>query len=354
VGRLNDTRFLAVSILFVFGVAQAIHAQSFSVAPTAGIPGSTSPSGIPPDDIFTIGPTVVLPGVGPVFGGPPATDFVNVDGFSFGHTPQGFATHVGLEFSVAPFSFGAPGSAVAAEAAGAGLGPGDEPADIYFGPVPGPGNVQVFDGDGAANPGTAPGIGLIEPFPSAGGDDVDGYDARVFIEDASAIYFSVDPASLGPPPGFADPGDVYLTLAPGPGYDTIPPAALYAPGPGPVGVAGSLQLAVGDNVDALVVVDDGDFAFTPSGVATDLILFSLDPASPSFTTAGSPYFGAGAGDVLFVDNAGGAGVFAPGTSLGLTGGDDLNALDLRLIPEPATLGLLLFGVGLLLAVHRRR
>lgn len=321
-------------------VATAAAGQTFSVGPGPGGPGTPSPSGLPPDALFTFGSTVIAPGVGPVL---PGSLFVNVDAISFGYfgDPNDFlGALLGLEFSVTPVSAGMPGTAVDAEATGGLGGPGDQAADIYFSPGGG-GNGLVFDGDGIPNPTPAFPIGLIEPF-GAPGDDVDAYDRRTGVAEAP-VFFSVDPLSLGPPPGFIDPADIYVAPFVA-GFDTIPPAGLYAPGVGAFGVGGTLQLVSGDNVDAVVVLDDGDLLFLdPMGAGPpDLILFSLSPGAPSFITVGSPYFGATPGDVLFVSSAGAAGVFAPAGSLGLSSTDDVNALDI-VIPEPATVTMAVLG-----------
>lgn len=348
-------RILTVCFGVVLGAIQA-SSQTFSVSPGPGGPGTPSPSGLAPDDLFTLGPLVTAPGAGPVL---PGDLFVNVDAISFGYfgVPQSFLDLVfsvgGFEYSVTPASGGAAATDVAFQAAGGVGGPGDQAADIFFSSGAG-GNSLVFDGDGIANPTTTvPDIGLIEPF-STPGDDVDAYDRRSGI-DEDPVFFSVDPLSLGLPPGFADPSDIYLSSFI-PGYDFMPPASLYAAGLGPVGVAGSLQLVSGDNVDALVVLDDGDLMFLDPGGAgpADMVLFSLSPSAPSFTTAGSPYFGASPADILFADSAGTAGVLAVPGPLGLTASDDINALDI-VVPEPSTSVLFLIGLaGMLTAFQRRK
>jgi hypothetical protein len=188
------------------------------------------------------------------------------------------------------------------------------------------------------------------------------------------VYFSLDSAFIDPlegpeaveagtgtalANGFVG-GDV-LAVLPGGGRPT-----LYAG-------AATLGLDViggpdSDDLDALALLDDGDGVFTPG---LDLLLFSVRRGS---AIVGTPdYFGIPIeeGDIL-IDAYTGTGGIAPvgsppvvliaGEWLGLATirsdaitnfgfGDDLNALDV--VPEPATLCLLLAG-ALLVTTRRRR
>jgi hypothetical protein len=324
-----------LGLLFSTGV----RAQSFSVSPGGG-------SGLPADDIFLPGPTPVVPGLG-----------VNVDALSYGRSVFFmFDPSFALEFSVAPFSVGLPGTAVAAESAGAGLGPGDEPADIFLETGTGL-NLQVLDGDAVPNPGVGGvpgGLGLIEPFP-ASGDNVDGWDNRPPAPfGAGSIFFSYDLASAG---GLGFVGaDIFeatpIPPAPGPPfYDSPAAPGLYAP-------AAALSLdslgAGSDEVDALIVYEDG----TPGFTAGDIILLSLSPGSLSLGAgSGTPYAGFGAADIFAIAGPGGpVGLHRSAAALGLAPFDDVDALDstMLVIPEPSTVLMLALGVAALACRRNRR
>ena len=334
-------------IMMIVAAVQT-EAQHFSVA--AGPPGSglPSPSGLLPDNIHVPGGGVFLPGAGPILPlpGPPAP-FIDVDAFSYGRPDFEFDLVVGLEFSVSSLSIGPvglAGTAVAAEAAGAGIGPGDHTADIYGASLTGvPGsNLLLWDGDGAPNPGIAAALGLGEPML----DDVDGWDNNFFQD---LVFFSVDIASA--PPAYGTPpfsaADVYLWGLVGPGpYDAPGAFGVYAPAPALGLDAAGVNT---DEVDALAVFDDGDFIFAS---ATDVILFSLAPGSPALLSGGA-YAGAAPEDVLIATGLGPGGVFVPGATIGLAPGADLNALAV-IIPEPFTGLLLLLGLGLFVMQRRRR
>lgn len=358
---------LGLVVAIVLGMAFSrisADAQNVSVAPGG-------PSGFAPGDIIAPGPAVIIPSAGAPF-------FPNVNGFSYGYPSAIFFTPgfvVYPEFSVGPVAVGAPGSSVASEAAGGIVGPGDHPADIYIsgGPFsPAGSNIMVLDGDGVANPSLPPplagGIGLIEqPFL---GDDVDGWDNGPPGGGGGPIWFTVDPASLGPAfpagTGFAAPDDIYLTLAPIAGYDTSPPAVLYGAG-AMLGLAGGV-----DDIDALVVFDDGALSLGSPFYApgADVVLFSLAAGSPYIGTIdpGGSGLAITEGDILIdAASAGtlGPAIFMPAETIGLStirsgGGvdDELDALDIQFqfepVPEPASAALFLLGLGVLMARRRLR
>lgn len=148
----------------------------------------------------------------------------------------------------------------------------------------------LFDGDGLPSGSgfTYPGFGLIEPsFPFAGplgnGDNLDAFDVQsVGGMPGPVAYFSLDEA-------FPDP----LAIAPGTG--TAPTNGFAGAdvlqsvigGPGPFlfapGFALGLNLAGGpDDLDALILAENGDGVFQPSqtpfdwmGGGTDMLLFSV-------------------------------------------------------------------------------
>ena len=92
---------------------------------------------------------------------------------------------------------------------------------------------------------------------------------------------------------------------------------------------GSHALAPGDDIDALVVFEDG----LPGWTAGDLINFSLTPGSTSLMTGGIFAGGSGA-DIFGADGMGGIGPVAFAGSLGLLPTDDIDGLDF--IPEPSS------------------
>jgi hypothetical protein len=229
---------------------------------------------------------------------------------SYGHTgPIDAST---AHFSVAPGAFVAGPGDVALEAAF-----GEASSDIFVSPIGSGFNTQVYDGDGlpiALPP--APGLGLLEPV-----SNVDALDLRPGPE--LDIFYSVDGALLGP----AASADIFMSPAI-PGYAGF--LGFYAPAP-------LLGLSFGDDIDALVVHEDGVPGYSP---ATDVIYFSLAAGSPTLA-----FLGATEGDILVAGGGGPTSVYAPFFSIGLTPGDDLNALDFVAIPEPASLGLIALCAG---------
>ena len=250
-----------------------------------------------------------------------------------------------------PFSGGVPGSPIALE-----VGSGESAsADVYGSPNP-PGGFHfgVWDGDGIGpgpnGPGGSHPLGIMDGI-AGPPDDVDGWDARLPGVIPPPVFFTLDGATSG----FAGVGPGDVMFAGGPGYAGAGPPSIIAP-------AFALGLVGGDDVDALVVLDnDGAPGLFTPGV--DVIMFSLAPGSPTLgafgLTAADILVDAGAAGPLGVPTVGGAGTpgfVAPGVALGLLPGDNLNALDIvqvQGIPEPGSTTLLgLSLVGLLL--RRRR
>ena len=233
-------------------------------------------------------------------------------------------------FSVSPVSLGAAATDVANEAAF-----GEQPADIFTSSGGGT-NSMLFDGNGIAAPTglTAAPLGIFESTPP--NNNVNAFDMRS-ASPSGSIYFSVDPASAGayggPPAG--EPGNVYVAPA-APLYDTFVPA-VYA-------TSALLGLTSADDIDALVVFEDGLAGFT----AGDVVRFSLAPGSPSLVG-----FGASPADIIDVTGPGGIpAIVATAASLGLLATDDVDSLDV-LVPEPGA-GLLLALGGLLAGLWFRR
>ena len=163
------------------------------------------------------------------------------------------------------------------------------------------------------------------------------------------VYFTLDAATA-----FAagvTPGDIMFSPV-FPGYAGVGAPGVIAP-------FGALGLVPGDDVDALVVLDNDGApgVFTPG---IDAIMFSLAPGSPSLGAFGiSPADilvdpgGAGLFGVPAVGGPGSPGFVAPAGAFGLLPTDNLNALDItQVIPEPSAASL--FGLSLVGLLLRRR
>jgi len=354
----------SLALLVVSFLAPAALGVSFSAdnpSPTLGVVGT--------DGGAILVPTPPAPAIGPlpvpsVFasggaGGLGLAGIAEIDALSYGADAFTWK-HVVWYFSVDRTASGlaaVPGPSVTTEGS---LGAREASADVFKAPgvlsfiqpgVPGT-NVGVFDGDGlvGATGFVYPGVGLnAEPNP--GGDNLDALD---FGDKGTPgprypIYFSVDLATANA--NGVQPGDVLVTGSAG------APPALYAP-------AAQLGLdAAGagtDDLDALVLIDDGDGVFSPN----DFLLYSVTPGSAIVGTAdglwGVPIT---PGDILLPwFTAGGVPgvpmILIPAEALGLAttragylSSDNLDALDV--IPEPASLVLLAAG-GLALLTSKRR
>lgn len=205
----------------------------------------------------------------------------DLDALSFGHDLSG---PPGALFSVGPGAQGAPGSAVETQTSCPPVLPGAAPEaqpDVFRSDLGGT-NELLLDGNGPVGScQVAFPLGLVEA--STARDDLDALDAS----DASAVdsngdgvpdqplYFSLDAASPSLAALGLSPADILVTAG-----GAIPTA--YAS-------ADALGLAVGDDIDAVCLRDDGDGRFGPA----DNIVFSLRAGSPTLTR-----IGAGPGDLL--------------------------------------------------------
>lgn len=108
-----------------------------------------------------------------------------------------------------------------------------------------------------------------------------------------------------------------------------------------------MGLLMDDNIDALVLSDEGLFGLLDPGL--DEALFSLAAGSPTLAALGFS-----AADVFQTDFTGNFWLYAGHNALGLLFDDDLNALDIRPAPLPASFYLLLIGLGGLLGANSRR
>lgn len=131
------------------------------------------------------------------------------------------------------------------------------------------------------------------------------------LRGALAPYFFTvsrgSPSLAGPLPGTGSGADIYVDLQP----NLAGGEQLYA-SPQIMG------LVMNDDVNSLIVFDDGDRVFE-SGI--DQILFTLDPASPSLGTDLGP------GDILVSRGNNTFNLFLAGTRLGIRRDDVLDALD---------------------------
>jgi len=305
-------------LVLLLSLAAASRAVTFSTDATSGVlngPGDLlNPGGV------AIPPPIILPGGGP-----------EVNAFSYGHPGLGSIDTSRAFFSVSLGSAGLVGTAVRAESS---ANPGDESADIFSSVIGSGINLQVFDGDGVPHTlPAAPALGLPEPPLALA--NLDALDLR--SGPLSSLYWSVNPLSAAAAPyaPAGSPADVWFS-PPVPGFATMP--ALYAP-------SAALGLLGADDIDALVVVEDGTAGFA---FATDTVFLSLAPGSPSLAL-----LGAGPGDILAVGGGSGLSIFATAASIGLGPLDNLDALDFAVIPEPATASLLLLWALGLAALRRQ-
>ncbi len=324
-----------------------------------GPPGPNTPSlaaAIPLPGVMVTGVTSAsgsYPGGLGLFQGP-----VEIDALSYGHDHG-----IELMFSVDEWATGDPNLPFAPPdvlSEGA-FGAQEAAADVYSynGPVirttPPPvggglGNKLVLDGNGLPSPAAPfPGLGLIEPMPfgcgiGCEGDNLDALDINTQVPDLNnLVYFSLDtdfpdpvdfpPANTGTASfnGFSG-GDVLVNLV---GNGAAP--VVYAP-------ANALGLDLNgfdtDDLDALILQDDGDGQFDPN---IDRILFSVRRGSAVIGVPDS-LFGVPIeeGDVLSLPTVAGAApsLYIAAEALGLATvrsftaefnfGDELDALDLFL------------------------
>ncbi|MGK0482222.1 MAG: hypothetical protein ACJAQ3_002201, partial [Planctomycetota bacterium] len=214
-------------------------------------------------------------------------------------------------------------------------------------------NIGVIDGDGLpSSSGYAyPGVGLREPIlintsPFETGDNKDAieYADATF----SGLYFSLDSGFVDPLEGLSHSGSAAANGFVG--GDVLHVTATGAPAVyAPANVLG-LDIVGGpgsDDLDALILVDNGNGVYDPSFTlydwvsgGTDMLLFSVRRGS---AIIGQPDSNFGLpieeGDILMPPSFGGSaflpGIFIPAEQLGLITrrstslphGDDLNALD---------------------------
>ena len=297
-----------------FGVCVFVLLTTPCIAQTFSLDAPTAPAnGFLPDDLLLPGPGPLLLGAGGLAPGPLTPPPIEVDGFTFSQVFTVPHTVVGVDFSVSPASVGLPGTAVIAES-GAG---GDHPAD----------------GDGLPI-GPALPFGVLEPL-----SNVDGWDATAPFGPAAfpGIYYTVPLADALAHPIYTGSGatGAYIFFS--------PPVTGYSVAPAVYATDAMIGLGPTDEIDALAIIEDGSMSPT----AGDAIYFSLAPGSPMLGV-----LGASPADILVTSIGGAPVVFAPAASLGLATTDDIDALDLVVVPEPSSIALLFAG-GAIILLRRR-
>ncbi|MCG8457429.1 MAG: hypothetical protein MI919_14240 [Holophagales bacterium] len=228
------------------------------------------------------------------------------------------------------------------------LVPGQPLPPVGLGPFFG--HDSWLDGNGFA-PFGGLGIGLVEPNPPtpfALPDPGDTVDAADFLGAGPRLYFSLDAR-------FTDPLEGMFSNAGTAAANGVRPGdVLVSGGGGTFGVwAQAVQLGLGslDDLDALILHENGDGVFTASAFpfdwifgATDMLLFSVRRGSPLIGTPDA-FFGLPIeeGDVLTTPPGGpgtapgifiaaealGLGTVRSGTNFLFPHGDDLDVLSVR-------------------------
>ena len=379
--------FVLVLVGLSLGSAAVAWGQSFSIdvgSPeiTVGVSGSVGPGGLQPGEIFI--PLAAFGAVAPPVAPPALTSLIvispgEVDGLSFGRRPPSvFIGNEPVVFSLDRSSSGLAGTASANEF-NFGSGVSEQSSDLFLSTFNAT-NTLFADGDGvvqAGNPNPAAfplGAGEFATFPfppgpppPLGGADLDAVDLRANLfgpgSPTGRVFYSLDASSasaigfsggdvLVDPTGLGNPASVYASEML---LEILP---IGAP-PG------------SNDIDALVVYDDGDNVFSPGGGLVspgDFVLFSLAPGS-AYLGQLDPITGLAieAGDILMDGPSArallgtatvGAAIFHTAESLGLRtvrqgfpSSDNLDALDV--VPEPVSVLQLLLGVAVVCCRRRQ-
>ncbi len=314
--RTRATRWAGVLISTI--LLLLVFAQPSRIAKTAPAPPEPQPvsfsvtasdplvsSSVHPADILGAGGVPLIPcaGLGLV-----CTDLNTgandqIGGLSFGQDFNATGL-LPIQFSVAPGSRGAAGTAVRVEAD---CSPPEPQADVFGTTLDGT-NVQIFDGNGIA-------CGSNSGLPLYLDEGASGSSVHALVGDP-CLYVDVNCDGVPENP-------VYFTLLPG-----SPTLALIGATPADIlmtqggfmpvkwadGVA-DLGLASGDVIDAFCLKENSNGVFD----GEDLILFSLAPGSPTLSS-----LSASAADILLPGRP--PRVFYRAALLGLQATDNVNGL----------------------------
>ncbi len=217
-----------------------------------------------------------------------------------------------LNFSVTPGASGRPGTEVEVEA---GCSPDEVGGDEYVVPIPGT-NEQVFDENGtpcSTNTGYPIGLTLDDDLDALNRQPPEFVDEDGNAIPDSPVYFSLAPGSASLGTLGVTPAHILVSQGGG------PPTVFATPA--------QLGLEDGDDVDALLLFENGDGQFDPETATYpggDRLVFSLAAGSPTLTALGR------SSAALLVPNkttpGGQPAVAFPAALSGLDFEDDLNAV----------------------------
>lgn len=202
-----------------------------------------------------------------------------------------------------------------------------------------------FNGNGTLDFGERPTFFSLDPFsPSIGAKTVHDMGGIPKFTEATDDTVSTDDILMVVPGGEDEDGDGVLDVGEDIDGDTVLDPFVYG-----VYASGILDIGLkeGDVIDALALSDVGRIGFLDKDI--DVALFSLLPGSPTLTMGGLS-----AADVFITDFDKTFSLFALHSELGLLFEDNLNALDILLVPEPSAI--LLAAIAAVASLHfvRRR
>lgn len=313
--------------------------------------------GLNPDDVYGVGgdgppADLVFPGAGLGLGAPGD----NLDGLSHGNSGVGLADTFVLLFSVDRDTVGAvpPDGSISGtfpfnvqDQANRNQAAGDEYMGLSLFNRQGLAAPVIMNNTLVGNQGDVGGVDHelipdVDPFqniPAPRGESIDDLDAHFRLVEGQAVYFTTANGS----PSLPDGSTIVVDPDPTTGGTEQP----YAFG-------SQIGLRDGDDIDGLIIFDDGDDLFDPFA---DQIVFSLSRDSPSLGL-----LGVSAADVLTTvpGSPGVIQVLVPALALGLDPLlDNINSLDFALsddidqaiqdyaispMPSAAVLALVVLGV----------
>ncbi|MEO1084488.1 MAG: hypothetical protein AAFY88_09615 [Acidobacteriota bacterium] len=326
---------LGLALTPAWAEAQPVYSIDYQ-GPTLTLPDSALGLPIGAGDLLIPGvgtPAIVLDGMALGLTPSPATAQIEINALSQGR--DSIVAPVSgppLLFSVDEFAIGRPGAGRSNVFSEGAFGNQQASADVFrrvslpalpLGPGS-PGRFRGrFDGDGIP-PFAGPGLNLIEPNPPtlAGlpdpGDNVDAFNCR--FDGPPTVYFSLDGPAFDPLEAVPNSNSALAN-----GFSSAD-ILFSTPGGAPVVFAAhfALGLIPQDDIDALILNENGNGVFDPSVVlfdwmtgATDQLFFSLNRNSPTLGTPDA-IFGVPIeeGDVLTVTPTG-PGILIAAERLGL-------------------------------------